>query len=107
MRPFSEVKDELAKREEGKQFEETMRTYLADLEERAYLVESTPPEAAGYREVTRDTGNDPLAAFAPKRAPAATPAPAPVAPAPPVAPPASETPAPAPPPSPAAGSPPA
>ena len=55
-----------------------MRTYLADLEERAYLVENTPPEAVGYREVTRDTGNDPLAAFAPKRAPAATPAPAPV-----------------------------
>jgi peptidyl-prolyl cis-trans isomerase SurA len=110
MRSFSEVKDELAKREEGSQFEEAMRTYLADLEQRAYLVENTPPEAAGYREVTRDADNDPLAAFAPKRAPAATPAPAPVvppAPTAPVTPVAPVPPAPPATPPPAADSPPA
>ena len=60
--------------EQSRLFQEKMRTYLADLEARAYLLENTPPEAVGYREVTRDDANDPLAAFAPKRAPAPAPA---------------------------------
>ncbi|MEO8198295.1 MAG: peptidyl-prolyl cis-trans isomerase, partial [Thermoanaerobaculia bacterium] len=82
IRPFFEVKDELGAKEQSKRFEEKMRTYLADLEDHAYLVEDIPPEAVGYREVTGDTANDPLAAFAPKRAPA----PKPPAPAEPIAP---------------------
>jgi len=95
IRPFAEVKEELQAREQGRRFEEAMRTYLGDLENRAYLVENTPPEALGYREVPRDTAADPLAAFAPKRAaaasapraagstPAAPPTPAPAKPVPP------------------------
>ncbi len=84
IRPFSEIKDELGAKEQSKRFEEKMRTYLADLEAHAYLLENTPPEAVGYREVPRDNPNDPLAAFAPKRAPkAASPPPAePIAPPP-------------------------
>ncbi|MBP9146670.1 MAG: peptidyl-prolyl cis-trans isomerase, partial [Thermoanaerobaculia bacterium] len=78
IRPLAEVKEELAAEEQSRLFQEKMRTYLADLEARAYLLENTPPEAVGYREVTRDDANDPLAAFAPKRAPA----PAPVTPPP-------------------------
>ena len=78
LRPLAEVKEELAAEEQSRLFQEKMRTYLADLEARAYLLENTPPEAVGYREVTRDDANDPLAAFAPKRAPA----PAPVTPPP-------------------------
>ena len=70
IRPLSEVKEELRAREQGRRFEDAMRLYLADLEKKAYLVENTPPEALGYREVARDADNDPLAAFAPKRAPA-------------------------------------
>ncbi len=71
IRPFSEVKDELVAKEQERRFEEAMRTYLADLEKKAYLVENTPPEAVGYREISSASDNDPLAAFAPKRAPAA------------------------------------
>lgn len=84
IRPFGEVKDDLAAKEQSRLFEEKMRAYLADLEARAYLLENTPPEAVGYREVSSDTANDPLAAFAPKRAPKpASPPPAePIAPAP-------------------------
>lgn len=84
IRPFAEVKDALAAREQSRLFEEKMRTYLADLEDRAYLLENTPPEAVGYREVVRDPANDPLAAFAPKREPATEtpPAVAPSAPPP-------------------------
>jgi parvulin-like peptidyl-prolyl isomerase len=78
IRPLAEVKEELAAEEQSRLFQEKMRTYLADLEARAYLLENTPPEAVGYREVTRDDANDPLAAFAPKRAPT----PAPVTPPP-------------------------
>ena len=78
LRPLAEVKEELAAEEQSRLFQEKMRTYLADLEARAYLLENTPPEAVGYREVTRDDANDPLAAFAPKRAPT----PAPVTPPP-------------------------
>ncbi len=79
LRPFSEVKDELAGEEQGRRFQEEMRTYLADLEAKSYLVEHTPAEAVGYREVAREDANDPLAAFASKRtvAPPATVAPAP------------------------------
>ena len=83
IRPFSEVKDELGAKEQNKRFEGAMRTYLAELEQKAYLLENTPPEAVGYRGVARDTSNDPLAAFAPKRAPA----PAPPPPVEPIAPP--------------------
>lgn len=77
IRPFAEVKDELAAKEQSRRFEEQMRTFLATLESQAYLLENTPPEAAGYREVRRDNPNDPLAAFAPRRGGpgAATPAP--------------------------------
>lgn len=84
IRPFSEVRDELGASEQSKRFEEKMRAYLADLEARAYLLENTPPEAVGYREVARENPNDPLAAFAPKRAPkpAAPPPAEPIAPAP-------------------------
>ena len=84
VRPLAEVKDELAAREQNRLFEEKMRTYLADLEDRAYLLENTPPEAIGYREVLRDPANDPLAAFAPKREPAPEKPPAaePIAPPP-------------------------
>ncbi|MEO8275556.1 MAG: peptidyl-prolyl cis-trans isomerase [Thermoanaerobaculia bacterium] len=71
IRPLSEVKEALASREEGKRFETEMKTYLADLEKKAFLVENTPADAIGYREVPRDSENDPLAAFAPKRAAAA------------------------------------
>ena len=69
IRPFSEIKEELGGREQNRRFEEAMRAYLTDLEHKAFLVENTPPEAAGYREVARDTAADPLAAFAPKREP--------------------------------------
>lgn len=79
LRPFAEVKEELGADEQKRRFEEQMRDYLATLEERAYLLENTPPEAVGYREVIRENPNDPLAAFAPKREPKA-PAPPPVAP---------------------------
>ncbi len=82
IRPFSEVKDELGAKEQNKRFEETMRTYLAELEQKAYLLENTPPDAVGYRDVARDTSNDPLAAFAPKRAPAPPPVVEPTAPPP-------------------------
>jgi parvulin-like peptidyl-prolyl isomerase len=73
IRPFSEVKDELGAAEQTRRFDEQLRTYLADLERKAYLVEDTPPEAVGYREVARENANDPLAAFAPKRAAAPPP----------------------------------
>jgi parvulin-like peptidyl-prolyl isomerase len=97
IRPFSEIREELAGREQNRRFEEAMRTYLSDLEQKAYLVENTPPEAAGYREVTRDNAADPLAAFAPKREPAAGAPPAPGATSapPPLPPPDTPTPAPA------------
>ena len=85
IRPYSEVKDQLGAAEQSKRFEAQMRDYLADLENKAYLVENTPPEAVGYREVTREADNDPLAAFAPKRAPA----PAPPPPVDPISPPSS------------------
>lgn len=90
IRPLSEVKDELGAKEENRRFEVEMRTYLADLEDRAYLLENPPPEAVGYREVVRETGNDPLAAFAPKRAPA----PKPPLPVEPISPPPPGSPAP-------------
>jgi parvulin-like peptidyl-prolyl isomerase len=101
LRPFSEVKGELAAAEQASRFEEAMKTYLADLERKAYLVENPPAEAVGYREALRDTDADPLAAFAPQRAPAPSPAPPvleptpapPVPPVPPAAP--AETPRPA------------
>lgn len=97
IRPFSEIKEELGAREQKRRFEEAMRTYLSDLEQKAYLVENTPPEAAGYREVSRDTAADPLAAFAPKRAPAAkTPPATPPGSPPRQLPPAPNTPEPAP-----------
>jgi parvulin-like peptidyl-prolyl isomerase len=67
IRPFSEVKDELGAQEHNRRFEEQMRKYLADLEDHAYLLETLPPEAVGYREAIRENPNDPLAAFAPKR----------------------------------------
>ena len=87
IRPFSEVKDEIGAKEQNRLFEEKMRTYLADLEDHAYLVENTPAEAVGYREVPRENANDPLAAFAPKRAPKpASPPPAEPIAAPPAAP---------------------
>ncbi len=79
LRPFAEVKDELGAEEQKVRFEEQMRTYLATLEDQAYLLENTPPEAVGYREVTRENPNDPLAAFAPNRAPK-PPSPPPVEP---------------------------
>ncbi len=77
IRPFSEIREELAAREQDHRFEETMRSYLSELEQKAYLVENTPPEAAGYRDVSRENAADPLAAFAPKRAPAAETPPSP------------------------------
>ncbi|MEO7794729.1 MAG: peptidyl-prolyl cis-trans isomerase [Thermoanaerobaculia bacterium] len=79
VRPFSEVKDELGAKEHAKRFEDKMRTYLATLEDQAYLLENTPPEAVGYREVANESPNDPLAAFAPKRA-SKSPSPPPVEP---------------------------
>jgi parvulin-like peptidyl-prolyl isomerase len=77
MRPYVDVKGEIEAKEKDRRHDEVMRTYLAELEKKAYLVEQIPPEASGFRETGVAEQADPLAAFAPRRVevPAATSAP--------------------------------
>lgn len=78
LRPFDEVKDQIRAEEGQVRFEAATRKFLTDLERTAYVVESLPEEAVGYRTLApADTeAEDALAAFAPVRertAPAAAP----------------------------------
>ncbi len=68
-RPFEEVKEPLLEHERETRFDDELRKYLGELERSAYLVENIPVEAAGFRDVAAPEEKDPLAAFAPHRAP--------------------------------------
>jgi len=49
LQPFDEVKETLRVEESRRLFEDKTRKFLEDLERKAYLVESVPPEAEGFR----------------------------------------------------------
>lgn len=63
MRPFSEVQAEIQARERSKRFRRELRQYLAELEKNAYVQESLPPEAVGYRNVADEPEPDELELF--------------------------------------------
>jgi parvulin-like peptidyl-prolyl isomerase len=92
VRPFEEVRDEIRAQEGQRRFELATREFLADLERQAFVVETVPAEAEGWREALPASAEaQALGAFAPQRLPApeATPAPPEVEPseAPPAPPP--------------------
>lgn len=90
LQPFADVQGQILRRERGKRFERDLRTYLAGLEKRSFIVENVPPEAVGYRSSSGDlAADDEIEAF---RRPLARPA-ADAAPAAPATPPAVEGPA--------------
>lgn len=64
--PFSEVEDQIERRERQRLFAETFDEYMQELEEEAYVVADPPPSAAGFRTVAGDRDDvDPFAAFEP------------------------------------------
>lgn len=48
--PFSEVQEEIYRREQAKRIRKEMSAYMAELAARAYVRENLPPEAVGYRQ---------------------------------------------------------
>lgn len=64
--PFSEVEDQIERRERQRLFAETFDEYMQELEEEAYVVADPPPSAAGFRTVAGERDDvDPFAAFEP------------------------------------------
>ncbi|HSM51597.1 MAG TPA: peptidyl-prolyl cis-trans isomerase [Thermoanaerobaculia bacterium] len=61
MRPLVEVRAQIEAAEETRQYDREMERYLAELAARAFVSESLPPDAAGYRELAPPVEIDPLA----------------------------------------------
>lgn len=82
LRPFEDVKDEIAEREHARLYRREYPKYLQELEQASYIVENIPPDAVGYRKAEAlDDPADPLDIF--KQKPGASepgPGPAPQAP---------------------------
>lgn len=51
MRSFDEVQAEILNQERQKRYDKTIKTFLADLEDRAYIRENLPPDAVGFKEL--------------------------------------------------------
>lgn len=87
LKPFEEVKETIRVEESRRLFEQETRNFLQDLERKAYVVESVPEEAAGFRTATlaNPEAAGVLADFAPEsaRANSAEPVAAPAPEAPP------------------------
>ena len=54
MRSFDEVQDEILNQERGKRYDKAIKTFIADLEDRAYIRENLPPDAVGFKELAGD-----------------------------------------------------
>jgi peptidyl-prolyl cis-trans isomerase SurA len=63
VRSFSEVAGEVEAQERQRLYVEKVQEYMRELEEVAYVRAEPPPEAAGFRTVTRSRGEDPFAGF--------------------------------------------
>jgi peptidyl-prolyl cis-trans isomerase SurA len=63
VRSFSEVAGEVEAQERQRLYVEKVQEYMRELEEAAYVRAEPPPEAAGFRTVTRSRGEDPFAGF--------------------------------------------
>ena len=61
LRALPEVRAQIEAAEEARQYELEMGRYLAELAARAYVAESLPPDAVGYRELAPPAEVDPLA----------------------------------------------
>lgn len=59
LRPFSEVQPEIAGILQGERFGRELRTYMAELSDRAFVEENLPPEAVGYRALADDLSGEP------------------------------------------------
>lgn len=82
LQAFSEVQEQILRRERSRRFERDLRTYLQKLEERSYVVENVPSEAVGFRASSGElAADDEIEAFRRPLEPA--PAEAPPADAPP------------------------
>ncbi|MCL4837140.1 MAG: peptidyl-prolyl cis-trans isomerase [Thermoanaerobaculia bacterium] len=64
LRPLAEVRAQIEAAEQDRQYEREMGRYLAELAARAFVAESLPPDAAGYRELAPPAEVDPLAPVA-------------------------------------------
>lgn len=64
IRPFDEVKGEIEQRERERLFAKEFPKYMAELEQKSYVIENPPPDAIGFRnaDATVDP-TDPLNAF--------------------------------------------
>lgn len=63
LQPFSEVKDEIERKERQRRFQEEVEKYMEELEEKSYIVANPPPEAAGFRAAAPSPAIDPLSVF--------------------------------------------
>lgn len=63
LRPFSEVREEIAAKERDRRFAEEVQSYMAELEAKSYIVANPPPEAAGFRAAPPSPTLDPLEAL--------------------------------------------
>ena len=64
VRPFKEVEELIMRRERSQRFAKELRTFIKEIEQKAYIVENLPPEAVGYRNLVEDfQGDDDLEIF--------------------------------------------
>jgi peptidyl-prolyl cis-trans isomerase SurA len=63
VRSFSEVAGEVEAQERHRLHAEKVLEYMRELEQAAYVRAEPPPDAAGFRTVTRSRGEDPFADF--------------------------------------------
>jgi len=75
LKPFDEVKEAIRVEESRRLFEEKTKSFLEDLERKAYLVENVPEDAEGFRTAILENpeASGALGEFAPRAAQAPTP----------------------------------
>lgn len=66
LRPLAEVRAQIEAAEQNRQYEREMQRYLAELAASAFVSESLPPDAVGFRELAPPAEVDPLAPVPPR-----------------------------------------
>ena len=61
--PFGDVQDQIRNKLRAGRYEEELSKYLAELEEKAYVVQNLPPEAAGFQAAGAGGARDELSGF--------------------------------------------
>ncbi len=64
VRPYEEVRDGLRSKERSRRYQDRLADYMAELEEKAFISSTVPPEAQGFRrQRAQIPGSDPLEAL--------------------------------------------